>query len=258
MKHTPTFAIWLRSIVFNICVVLITIIHATLSLFTFFLPYPLRYRFITLWAHLLMFCAKYIGGMQVKIHGAENIPKKSVVIMCNHQSMWETMALQVFFPRQTWVLKRELLRVPFFGWALALLRPIAISRKNPKIAMAQLMTKGKKVLQSGTNVVIFPEGSRSPAGEVAKFKQGAAALAVSAGYPIIRVAHNAGDCWPKRSFLKYPGIIHVIIGMAIPTTEKTNIAALTENSRDWMATQLHHIRKLQRQKSQKALNENRS
>ena len=138
-------------------------------------------------------------------------------MLCKHQSAWETLALQQIFPPQVWVLKRELLWMPFFGWALGLTSPIAIKRSDGRGAMKQLLKQGKERLAQGFCVVIFPEGTRIPYGKRGKYKIGGALLAVSSGLPVVPVAHNAGRLWGRNAFSKHPGLITMSIGKAIPT-----------------------------------------
>jgi len=197
---------------------LITPIFALLALLLTPLSRLTRYRFISLWAKMMLPLLYWICGIRHQIIGAENIPKAPCIILCKHQSAWETLALQVVFPPQVWVLKRELLSIPFFGWALALTSPIAIKRSDGKGAMRQLLKQGKERLAQGFCVVIFPEGTRVPFGQHRKYKIGGAMLAASSGVPVIPVAHNAGRLWGKNAFNKHPGVITMSIGKPIETT----------------------------------------
>lgn len=204
-----------RSSVFMIGMIIATLIHATLSLLTFPLPSLWRYRFITLWSLFIVWWAKVIIGLDYEVIGLERLPKGPAIILCKHQSAWETLALQKIFPPQVWVLKKELLRVPFFGWALSLLDPIAIDRSSGKQAFSQLIEQGRQRLQAGRWVVIFPEGTRTAPGQTTRYKTGGAALALATETLIVPVAHNAGLFWPRRSFLKKPGKIRMVVGPAI-------------------------------------------
>lgn len=136
-------------------------------------------------------------------------------MLCKHQSAWETIALQKIFPPQVWVIKRELLWLPFFGWGLAMTSTVAIKRSEGREAIKQLLRQGKERLALGFCVVIFPEGTRIPFGQRGRYKIGGALLAVSSGAPVVPVAHNAGRLWGRNSFLKYPGVITMSIGPAI-------------------------------------------
>jgi len=158
-----------------------------------------------------------VCGIRHEVRGIENLPKEPSIVLCKHQSAWETLALQVIFPPQVWVLKRELLWLPFFGWGLAMTSPIAINRSDGKGAMKQLLKQGKERLAQGFCVVIFPEGTRVPYGQRGKYRLGGALLAASSGVPVVPVAHNAGRLWGRNAFSKHPGLITMSIGKPIAT-----------------------------------------
>jgi 1-acyl-sn-glycerol-3-phosphate acyltransferase len=210
----------LRSLIFLILQLLITPVFALLALLTFPFSALSRYRFISLWAKLMLRLLHIVCGIRHEVRGLENLPTEPCVVLCKHQSAWETLALQKVFPPQVWVLKRELLWIPFFGWALALTSPIAIKRSDGKAAMKQLLKQGKQRLQQGFCVVIFPEGTRVPFGQRGKYKIGGSLLAESSGVPVVPVAHNAGRLWGRNAFSKHPGLITMSIGAAIPTAGK--------------------------------------
>ncbi|HEX5337477.1 MAG TPA: lysophospholipid acyltransferase family protein, partial [Gallionella sp.] len=181
-----------RSLIFLLLQIVITPVFSTLALLTFPFKPLTRYRIISQWAKLMLPLLRAVCGIRHEVRGIEHLPKEPCIVMCKHQSAWETLALQVVFPAQVWVLKRELLWLPFFGWALALTSPIAIKRSDGKGAMKQLLKQGKARLAQGFCVVIFPEGTRVPFGQRGKYKIGGALLAASTGVPVIPVAHNAG------------------------------------------------------------------
>src|SRR5690554_7082333 len=189
------------------------------------LPFHLRYRVIVQpWCRMAVGLASVVAGVRYQVQGLENIPKQPCVILAKHQSTWETFYLSGLFGPLSQVLKRELLLVPFFGWVLALMRPIAIDRSNPKRALKQLASKGDKHLRDGNWVLVFPEGTRVPVGRMGKFSRGGAALAVNANLPVLPIAHNAGRFWPKEGWAKYPGTIQVIIGPAMyPRSEERRV-----------------------------------
>jgi 1-acyl-sn-glycerol-3-phosphate acyltransferase len=205
----------IRSLVFLLAQLIWTPIFATLVLFTFPLKPHARYRIATHISTNTLWLLRVICGIRMEVRGAENIPQQPCIVMCKHQSAWETFALQRVFPDQVWVLKRELLWLPFFGWGLALTSPIAIDRSKGKMAMRQLLEQGKNRLDSGFCVVIFPEGTRIPYGKRGKYKIGGAMLGESSGAPVVPVAHNAGKLWGRGAFLKYPGTITMSIGQPI-------------------------------------------
>ncbi len=207
--------VYLRSLIFFLLQVVITPLYAVIAIFTFPLPPLVRYRIISGWADIMLWLLRVLCGIRMKVRGAENIPKQPCIVLCKHQSAWETMALQQVFPPQVWVLKRELLWLPFFGWGLAMTSPIAINRSSGKEAIKQLLKQGKERLARGFCVVIFPEGTRIPYGQRGKYKIGGALLAASSGAPAVPVAHNAGKLWGRNSFIKRPGVITMSIGAAI-------------------------------------------
>ncbi|MBI5429159.1 MAG: 1-acyl-sn-glycerol-3-phosphate acyltransferase [Nitrosomonadales bacterium] len=207
----------IRSLVFFVAQLIWVPIYATLMLFTFPLKPLTRYRLISGLAYSMMWLLRVICDIRMEVRGAENIPKEPCIVLCKHQSAWETFALQTVFPPQVWVLKRELLWLPFFGWGLALTSPIAIDRSDGKGAMKQLLKQGKDRLAQGFCVVIFPEGTRIPYGQRGKYKIGGALLAASSGVPVVPVAHNAGRLWGRNAFSKHPGLVTMSIGKPIAT-----------------------------------------
>ena len=178
---------------------------------TFILPFEARFKIISQWARFNIWALEKICGLSYEIKGLENIPKESSIIMSKHQSTWETFATQIIFPPQTWVLKKSLLNIPFFGWGLRALEPVAIDRAARRQAMEQVLEQGKDRLDKGRWIIIFPEGTRIAPGKKGKYKLGGARLAVHTGHQIVPVAHNAGEFWARHSFTKYPGKISVSI-----------------------------------------------
>ena len=217
---------WLRSSAFALALVVITPPYALVALCTFVLPRLLRYRIIAGWSRLVIYLARSILGIGWRIEGAEHLPSRPAVILAKHQSAWETMAFQLIFPPQVHVLKRELLWIPFFGWGLALMSPIAIDRSRGVAALRAIARKGRERLEQGFWVVVFPEGTRVRPGERRSYQLGGAWLAAAAGVPIVPVALNAGLFWPRNAFLKRPGTVTVRIG---PTIESANRDPKTVN-----------------------------
>ncbi|MBX3663246.1 MAG: 1-acyl-sn-glycerol-3-phosphate acyltransferase [Burkholderiales bacterium] len=205
----------LRSAAFAAFKIVITPVFAVIALLTFPLPPLARYRVITVWTRCVIWAARAICGIRYRVIGAEHIPREPCIILAKHQSAWETLAFQLIFPPQVWVLKKELLQVPFFGWGLAMLSPIAIDRSSRREALQQLIEQGRQRLQSGFSIVIFPEGTRIPPGQRGKYRPGGARLAVQTGTPVLPVAHNAGLRWGRNAFLKHPGLVTVSIGAPI-------------------------------------------
>lgn len=207
----------IRSLIFLLLQLVLTPVFSTLAIFTFPFPPLTRYRLISSYARTMIFLLRVVCGIRHQVIGLENIPKQPCIVLCKHQSAWETLALQQIFPPQAWVLKRELLWLPFFGWGLAMTSPIAIDRSDGKGAVKQLLKQGKERLAQGFFVVIFPEGTRIPYGQRGKYKIGGALLASSSGVPVVPVAHNAGRLWGRNAFSKHPGLVTMSIGEAIDT-----------------------------------------
>lgn len=231
----------IRSTVFFIQMVLsLVLIFAPLVLLSFPFSYQTRYAIGSGWAKWVIYSLGWICGLRYEVQGKEHITDQNAIIFCKHQSAWETFALQAIFPPQCWVLKKELLKVPFFGWALALMDPIAIDRARKSQSFKQIITQGTERLKSGRWVVIFPEGTRTALGEKRAYLPGGAMLAEKSGYPVIPVAHNAGRYWRRRGFMKYPGTIQVRIGPAIDCTGlKTR--EINERASTWIEQQMSEI-----------------
>jgi 1-acyl-sn-glycerol-3-phosphate acyltransferase len=196
-------------------------VYAPLMLPTVVLPFAIRYRLISAWARFQLIMLKHLCGLNYRVEGREHLPSGAAIILSKHQSAWETIAFQEIFPAQTWVLKRELMWIPLFGWALALLRPIAIDRNAGRQAIEQVIEQGRERLQSGVWVVVFPEGTRVAPGTRKRYAMGGAILAAETHYPVVPVAHNAGSFWMRRGFLKRPGTVRVSVGPVIDPRDKT-------------------------------------
>ncbi len=208
------------------------------------LSFRSRYRFvIQTWCRCAVWLAGSILGIRYAVRGQEHVPERPCVILAKHQSTWETFFLSAHFEPLTQVLKRELLRVPFFGWAMMLLKPIAIDRDNPKAALRQVAKQGHERLEQGIWVLIFPEGTRVPVGQPGKFSRGGTALAVNAGLPVLPIAHNAGVFWPKAGWGKRPGVIDVVIGppMHAESDGPRAIAELNQRAEDWINAQVAEL-----------------
>jgi 1-acyl-sn-glycerol-3-phosphate acyltransferase len=178
----------------------------------FWLPVNQRYAIGSSWAKMNMYFLKWFCGLSYEIKGKENISDEASLVISNHQSTWETLSFQDFLPNQLWVMKKELFRIPIFGWGLALMSPIAIDRSAGRKAIDQIVEQGEMKLTEGRWVIIFPEGTRISPGVNSKYKKGGFIFATRISHPVLPVAHNAGEFWPKHSFIKYPGCITVSIG----------------------------------------------
>jgi 1-acyl-sn-glycerol-3-phosphate acyltransferase len=229
--------IYIRSFIFNLGMWIFTIPFTTIGLLTFPFPAQTRYRFLSLWARCMLWWLRISCGLSFNVKGRENIPNSPSIILCKHQSAWETLALQLIFPPQVWVLKRSLLLIPFFGWALALTSPIAINRAAGREALKQLVTQGKDRLAKKFWVVIFPEGTRTAPGKRGKYHIGGAWLATHTQTQVVPVAHNAGAFWRKNSWLKHPGVIQVSIGKPIQSAD-LKPDALNQQVEGWIETEM--------------------
>jgi 1-acyl-sn-glycerol-3-phosphate acyltransferase len=186
----------------------------------FWLPYRVQFAIARTWARILFWVLERLCGLKYVVEGRERIPSGNHIVMSNHTSAWETVAQFLIFPPQVWVLKRELLWIPFIGWGLKLLRPIAINRGEGHRAVNQVIEQGKSRLADGLWIIIFPEGTRVVAGEKRKFGVSGALLAIASGKSVVPLAHNAGTFWPRRGFVKKPGTIRVVIGEPIEPAGK--------------------------------------
>lgn len=192
--------------------VLICVVFLTL---TMKLPVSVRVAILKVWIKTNLGWIRLTCGLDYQVEGLENIPPDGFIVMSKHSSTWETLALQLFFRPMVWVVKRELLFVPFFGWGLKAMNAIAINRGTGRKAIKQLVEEGRKHMDDGRIVMLFPEGTRVLPGQHKPYKLGGAILAQKTGYSILPVAHNAGEYWPRHSWIKWPGTIKLVIGKAI-------------------------------------------
>ncbi|MGH8549560.1 MAG: lysophospholipid acyltransferase family protein [Methylococcales bacterium] len=233
-------ALYLRSGAFFLAMSTSTIVIALIMVLAFPLPFKVRYVIAQVWVSLILWLLKAICGIDHHVEGCENIPSRNAIIFSKHQSAWETIALQKIFPPQVFIIKRELLWLPFFGWALATCEPIAIDRKAGKAALRQVVDQGMRRLKQGRWVVIFPEGTRVKPGRVGHYGAGGSVLAHRSRYPVVPVAHNAGQFWPRNGFLKYPGTVKVRIGEPI-SPENRSANEINQAAQDWIERQMAEI-----------------
>lgn len=225
---------FLRTVCFYLGYVIVTIVLSSLLLLSSpFLSKNSIYRACQFWCKFVLLWLRICCGVKYEISGLENLPKTPCLIISNHQSSWETLLFyQLVFPVST-ILKKELLAIPFFGWALGLANPIAIDRSKPREAARSLLMQGLKRIEEGYFVILFPEGKRYPVGEVGRFSRSGAKLAIAAKVPIIPISHNAGLCWPPQRFIKTPGLIRIHIGSPVESVERTD-KELNEELRNWI------------------------
>ncbi len=238
LLHTPV--LFLRSCLQFSGMVASTVVWTLLAMFTVPLAYPTRYWVITRWCIFNIWWLKVCCRLDYQVEGLEHVPAGAVVVMANHQSTWETLALVRMFGPQTWVLKRELLRIPLFGWALSVLEPIAIDRGGQGEAVRQMVSQGQERLKAGRSVVIFPEGTRVAPGQKGRYHPAGALLATRSGATVVPVAHNAGEYWGRHQFIKRPGRIQVRIGPPIDPSGKT-AKEITRLVEEWIEAQLADI-----------------
>lgn len=230
----------IRTFIFLVFYYALILIYGVLCVFVTLLPRSWQNIFVVSWTRMVMFFARVILRIKIEIVGRENIPDSPCVVLSNHQSELETYVLQTLFQPLSTILKQELLRLPFFGWGLKMLEPIAIDRSNQRQALKEVQLQGKQRLASGRSVLIFPEGTRVAKGERKKYAKSGASLAVDAQVPIVPVAHNTGDYWANGNRLKRSGTIRFVIGEKIDTEsdyEKVNAKLLTENVQNWIELQ---------------------
>jgi 1-acyl-sn-glycerol-3-phosphate acyltransferase len=237
--------IYIRSALFTLFLLVFTPIWSVLCLLAFpFLSPENRYRFIGLWNKVVIWLLWHLCGIHYEILGMEHmrgVLDQSVIILSKHQSAYETIAYIALLPKQLcFVFKRELLWIPFFGWALALLKMIHINRANKQTAALSVVSQGRKRLSEGKWIMLFPEGTRTPRGSTKPYRKGGARLASATGALVIPIAHNAGSVWPKNSFLKYPGTVILSIGPPITSTGKSG-EELQQEVEAWIEAEMRVI-----------------
>ncbi len=230
----------LRSLLFLAFQFVVTPIYAALMLATFWLPRVPRYRMAKSWCRTTLFGARWICGIRWRVEGLENVPASPHIVMSKHSSTWETLSLNLYFPPLAFVAKKELLKIPFFGWGFALASPITIDRKAGRDAMEQMAEQSRARFAQGFWVVVYPEGTRIPVGTRARYKTGGARLAATLDTPMLPVAHNAGYLWPKGVFGKRPGTITMSIGAPIAPAGR-DVATLTRVVEAWIEDEVARI-----------------
>jgi 1-acyl-sn-glycerol-3-phosphate acyltransferase len=222
-----------RSLLFTLFLFVSVPIYSVPVMVSAVLPHRARYAIVQQWARTVLRLLGFLCGLRYRVSGQEHLPTEPSVVLIKHQSAWETIAEVLVFPRQTWVLKRELMWAPFLGWALAALRPIAIDRRGRRSALDQVVEQGRARLASGLWVMVFPEGTRVQPGTSGRYGLGGAALARAAGVPVVPVAHNAGWYWRRRGWIKRAGTIQVRIGPPILPGERS-AQEITDAAKAWI------------------------
>ncbi|MCB1671736.1 MAG: lysophospholipid acyltransferase family protein [Gammaproteobacteria bacterium] len=230
--------LFLRSLLFYVGYVVVTLTLAVISLaVVWFLPESKQHLFHKLWCWLMLGWLRICCGIRYEVTGLENVPSEPVVVLANHQSEWETMFLYRHLAPICPILKKELLEIPVYGWAMRLVKPIAIDRSKRHEASRSILVQGRDRLESGRSVFIFPEGTRALPGQVKSFSRSGAKLAISAAVPILPIAHDSGQCWPAHKFLKQPGTVHVQIGLPLASGQD-DASALTARVEQWVRQQV--------------------
>ena len=224
---------YIRSLLFTAYLFLSVLVYGIAALLVGPLPGKLTYRVAAAWAGSVLCVLKVLCRLDYVVEGAEHLQRDNCVVLLKHSSSWETIAQFKIFPRQTWVMKRELLWAPILGWVLRLLQPIAIDRKAGRVAVEQVIVQGRERLEQGYWVMIFPEGTRVAPGQVRRYGLSGAMLGIESGRPIIPVAHNAGEFWPRRGWLKRPGTIRLVVGAPIQTGGR-DPRELTDEVQQWI------------------------
>ena len=230
----------LRSLAFTLFQIVVTPPYAIAVLVLGWLPPVQRYRFIINWCGIMLWGAKLICGIRARVIGLENMPSTPHIVMCKHSSTWETLFLTQRFPPLAYVAKKELLSIPFFGWAFRFASPITIDRKAGRDAMSQMAEQGRQRFAQGFWIVVYPEGTRIRAGTRAKYKTGGGRLAAEMRVPILPVAHNAGWLWPKGMLGKRPGTVTLSIGPSIDSTGR-DAASLTQEVEAWIEAEVARL-----------------
>jgi 1-acyl-sn-glycerol-3-phosphate acyltransferase len=202
---------------------------------------PTSYRVAVAWARLVTRLAERLCGLRYVVEGTEHLPAQNSIVLMKHSSAYETIVQMLLFPEQCWVLKRELMWAPFFGWALAALHPIAIDRSAGRAAVSQVVEQGKEQLGRGRWVMIFPEGTRMPPGETRRYGISGAILAQEARRLLVPVAHNAGDFWPRRGLRKRPGTVRFCVGPPVDPAGR-DAREVNEEIQRWVEAKVAELR----------------
>jgi 1-acyl-sn-glycerol-3-phosphate acyltransferase len=236
----PQPLLYLRSFLFWVGFVTLVLVFAVLLSLSLPLPLAKRFAVTRSWSRLTLYWLRVTCKLYHQVEGLENIGPGPGIVFSKHQSTWETLSLNLWFRQQSWVVKRELLWVPIFGWGMYIMNPIALDRGAGRKAVEQLVEQGLERLKDGLWVIIFPEGTRIAAGKTGRYRIGGALLAERSGYPVTPVAHNAGEFWPRRGFLKRPGVISIRIGPPIESRGR-KAQQILEQAEHWIESEMARI-----------------
>ena len=203
-----------------------------------------RWRIARAWLKLSVDSAGWFCGVKYRVQGMEHLPtdpQQGVVLLCKHQSTYETFLMPAIMPRAlAYVFKKELLSIPFFGWSIGSLDMIHIDRKHGSRAFHKVVEQGKRLLAQGIWVIMFPEGTRVARGEAGEYKTGATRLAIMSGVPVVPIAVTSAKCWPRKSFVKTPGVVDVSIGQPIDTTGRKHEELMVE-VQQWIESEMQRL-----------------
>lgn len=239
-QQSPALLLYLRSLLFWAGFTLFTLVFALLLFLSFPLPFNKRFHVTRAWSMSTIGWLRVTCKLRYEVTGLENIGNKPGIVFSKHQSTWETLTLNFWFTPQSWVVKRELQWIPIFGWAMYMMDPIALNRSAGRKAVDQLVERGRERLEKGRWIIVFPEGTRTAPGKRGHYRIGGALLAQRTGYAVTPVAHNAGEYWPRRQFIKEPGVIQVHIGPPIDGHDKTAQQILAE-AENWIEAEMASI-----------------
>ncbi len=236
-----TLLLYIRSTFYWFGLLITTLLYGLVSPLLILLSPQQAYHVVMPWAHFNLWWLKITCGVDSNIIGRENFDLNNRgIVLSNHQSTWETMMIPTFLPAASFVIKKELLKIPFFGWALSSVKPIAIDRNAGSSAVDQVKSIGKERLDAGNWVCIFPEGTRVEPGQRKDYRMGGALLVEYSGYPVYPIAHNAGECWPRHSYLKYPGTITMVIGKPFSAKGLTP-EEINDKVRNWIEAEIEKM-----------------
>ena len=203
-----------------------------------------RYAFAQKWLTLSIDAARVLMGIRYQVHGQENLPvgeTSPAILLVKHQSTYETFLMPAIMPHPlAYVFKKELLYVPFFGWSIGSLDMIHIDRSQRAKAFAKVVEQGQALLDRGVWVIMFPEGTRIPRGERGSYKTGGTRLAIATGAPVIPIAVTSAKCWPRKAFIKHPGVVDVSIGKPIPSVGR-DADELMREVEAWIEAEMHRL-----------------
>jgi 1-acyl-sn-glycerol-3-phosphate acyltransferase len=232
---------FIASLVFTVFLFLWTFGYAIFFVIAcLFLPFRKRFVLARLWGVVLLRALKWTCRLDYRVEGRENLPEGNHIALWKHSSSWETIAMAVVFPRQVWVLKRELLWVPMVGWGIRQLHAIAIDRKSGHSAVGQVVEQGRQRLAEGDWIMIFPEGTRMPLGQTRRYGVSGTLLASECGRFIVPVAHNAGWFWPRRGLMKRKGTIRLVIGPPVAAAGR-DVREVNNEVQQWIESTVSQL-----------------